>query len=372
MQHRQVTYSSRPNHRARVVHAQGERQFRTYDTSHIRPRKSRGPVIFAAILAILVVVGLGFGVVTMMKGCSGNETDGTQIVVTNDITVKIPDGSTAADAAKLLEAAGVVPEAKLLLTHAQDLGVDSQFKAGTYTFTSGMTLDQVVQSLVDGPVHEGNLTIPEGYTVDQVAASVEKATNGKVTAKDFTKAAHNAKAYAKDYPFVADAYDNSLEGFLFPKTYKVTDKSTADAIVRMMLDQYQTEVNELGLTYDQLIIAAMIEREAQLDKERPLVASVIYNRLEADMPLGIDATTAYVYGTDFTADQLHEEGPYNTYDQKGLPAGPICSPGMTSLEAAVNPSNTDYLYYVTSAKGDGSHVFAKTYEEHQANIEKLK
>ena len=372
MQHRQVTYSSRPNHRARVVHAQGERQFRTYDTSHIRPRKSRGPVIFAAILALLVALGLGFGVMTMMKGCSSNETDGTQIVVTNDITVKIPDGSTASDAAHILEAAGVVPEAQMLLTHAQNLGVDSQFKAGSYTFTSGMTLDQVVQSLVNGPAADGDLTIPEGYTVDQIAASVDKATEGSVSAEDFIAAAHNAQAYATDYPFVADAYDNSLEGFLFPKTYKIAEGANADAIIRMMLDQYQTEVKQLGLTYDQLIIAAMIEREAQLDEERPLVASVIYNRLDDDMPLGIDATTAYVYGTDFTADQLHEEGPYNTYDQTGLPAGPICSPGMTSLEAAVNPADTDYLYYVTSAEGDGSHVFAKTYEEHQANIDKLK
>lgn len=364
-----------------MVHAQGERQFRTYDTSHIRPRKSKAPMIVACVLAVLVIVGLGFGVSALMKGCSPS-ADGSQVVVTNDVQVTIPAGSSANDVAALLESAGVVPNKDDFLNRAKELGAESKFQAGAYSFTAGMTLDDVINAIASGNLGGNALTVPEGYTVDQIAQAVSDATAGRISADDF-RAAAKASNFAADYDFVANAYNDSLEGFLFPKTYQLTDADTADSVIRMMLDQYRTELAALDMSkaksltkddgssfsdYDILIIASMIEREAQLDEERPLVASVIYNRLAIGMALQIDATTAYVYGTDFTVDQLHEEGPYNTYDQTGLPAGPICSPGVASLKAAANPQDTDYLYYVAKGDGSGGHNFSATYEEHQQNI----
>lgn len=375
MPRRQVTYSSRPNHRTRMVHAQGARQFRTYDTSHIRPRKSKAPAVVCAVLVIAILALAAFGISSFMKGCSSEPVDGNAVVVNSDMQVTIPAGATANDVADMLEDAGVVPGAGEFLDRADQLGVTDQFQAGTYSFASGMTLDQVINAIATGDLGGASVTIPEGYTVKQVAKAVAEATDGRIKAKEF-QAAAKASNYAADFEFVANAYDDSLEGFLFPKTYRISESDTADTVIRAMLNQYATEMSSLNLdsvegygSYDVLIIASLIEREAQLDEERPLVASVIYNRLAIDMPLQIDATTAYLYGSDFTVDQLHEEGPYNTYDQMGLPAGPICSPGAASLSAAVNPENTDYLYYVTTGDGSGAHNFSETYEEHQQNIE---
>ena len=367
MQRRQVTYSSHPNHRARAVHAQGERQFRTYDTSHIRPRQSKGPVIFAVVLALIVLIGVGVGITVGMKSCSGS-VDGSVVVVQADTTVVIPQGSTAKDVADTLTAAGVISDSADFLKCARDRGLEDKFKPGTYLFTTGMTLNQVIDAIVAGPVALGNLTVPEGLTVEQIAQRVQDASQGAITAEDFIDRASHASEFAADFPFVADAYNDSLEGFLFPKTYEVKATDTADTIIRSMLMQYKTEVGSMNVTYDQLIIASMIEREVRVDEERPMVASVIMNRLSADMPLGIDATTAYLYGPYFTPAQLHEPGPYNTYDQTGLPAGPICSPGYSSIQAAVNPASTTFLYYVASGDDKGTHIFAETYEQHLNNI----
>ncbi len=367
MQRRQVTYSSHPNHRARAVHAQGERQFRTYDTSHIRPRQSKGPAIFAIALALIVVIGAGIGITVAIKGCSGS-VDGTAVVVQTDTTVIIPQGLTAKDVADILVSSSIVLDGDDFLKCAKDRGLENKFKPGTYMFTGGMTLNQVIDAIVAGPVALGNLTVPEGLTVEQVAQRVQDASQGAISADEFMECASRASDYAGDFPFVADAYNDSLEGFLFPKTYEVKATDTADSVIRSMLTQYKTEVGGLKISYDQLIIASMIEREVRVDDERPLVASVIMNRLESDMPLGIDATTAYLYGPNFTPDQLHEPGPYNTYDQIGLPAGPICSPGLASIQAAANPASTTYLYYVATGDDKGTHVFSETYEEHLNNI----
>lgn len=383
MPRRQVTYSSRPNHRARRVHAQGERQFRTYDTSHIRPQRSKAPTVVSIILAIVVVLVLGFGVSAFFKGCVGEPVDGGAVVVQENMQATIPAGATANDIADALEEAGLVPSAKDFMKRAKALEVDDKFQAGTYSFTAGMTLDDVINALATGDLGGISLTVPEGYTVDQVAEAVDKATEGDISAKEF-KSAAKASNFEEDFEFVAGAYDDSLEGFLFPKTYRIAEGDTAETLIRAMLNQYSAELQSLDMSaaeklkkadgssfsqYEILVIASLIEREAQLDEERAKVASVIYNRLADDMPLQIDATTAYLYGSDFTVDQLHEEGPYNTYDQTGLPAGPICSPGVASLEAAANPEKTDYLYYVTKGDNSGAHNFSKTYEEHQKNIE---
>lgn len=374
---KQVTYSNRPNHAARAAHRAGERQFKTYDTSHIRPKKSKAPIIVAIILAIVVIGGLGWGGFTLFKSCSAPQAAAETLAEGESATVTIPEGSGAMTIAELLFDNHVIADSSEFVGLVTKDGHESALKPGTYTFTGPLTVDDVIGQLVAGP-SQASFTVPEGLTVQQTAQRVAEAYPDTITAEDFLACANNASAYEADYPFVAGAYNNALEGFLFPKTYPLIANATADAVVRQMLDQYKAETAAIDYSYAEqqglssyqvLVLASLIEREASLDDERPTVSSVIYNRLASGMLLQIDATIAYAAGTsDISQSDLDAEGPFNTYLNKGLTPGPICSPGLPSLKAAAQPADTPYLFYVVSGAGDGSHNFSETYEEHQENI----
>lgn len=377
-QHRkQVTYSQRPNHAARSVHARGERQFRTYDTSYIRPKKSKGPVVFAAILAIVVIGGLAFGAITLFNSCSAQPAE--LLAEGQEATVVVADGEGAQAIGKNLEEARLVTSASDFTKRVNELGVDSQLKPGTYTFAGGVTLDQIINDLKAGPKSNA-LTIPEGYTLAQIAQSVSDFTGGRISVDDFTAAASDASAYAADYAFLADAGTNKLEGFLFPKTYEISDEATADTVIRMMLDQFQTETAGLdwsypqsqGLTiYDAVNLASIVEKESSGDEQiRAQVASVFYNRLSTlgDPSYGFlqsDATTAYEVGHDPSAEEVHAETPYSTYANTGLPPTPICSPSIDSLQAVCAPDQESLgKYFFFYFEGD-QYYFSETYDEHQ-------
>jgi len=371
---KQVTYSSHPTRAARQAHARGDRQFRTYDTTFIQPRRSKGPTVFAVALCAIVAIAFLVFFVSCSSGCFGSASlvsAGTQV------TVVVPDGASTTAIAQTLKDDGLISNTNDFTKAVQDQGVGSSLKSGTYTIAGGTTIADIIALLQNGPT-VASFTIPEGYTLAQTAAAVEQAYAGKITAADFTAAAQNASAYAKDYPFVAGAYGNSLEGFLFPKTYDMKESDTADTVIREMLTQYQTEVASLdysypksqGLSaYDTLILASVVEREAASDN-RGTVASVFYNRLSQGMPLQSDATVAYVVGGDPTPADLQVSSPYNTYVNNGLPAGPICSPGLDSLKAVCSPDKTNYLYFYFTQNSDGSmkYAFSETYEEHEDAI----
>lgn len=368
---RQVTYSKHSTHAARSAHARGSRAFRTYDTSYINPRSKvpSGPALIALVVAAVVAIVLLIAVPSCSRGCSS--ADLVQPGTTVEITV--PDGASAQQIGQSLVDAKLIASASDFTDAVKSSNASSQLKPGDYQIEGGTSASDIVNMLVSGPATD-TLSVPEGYTVARTADAVEKATDGAVTADDFKAAASNASAYADDYPFVADAYNNSLEGFLFPKTYTLPKDATADSIIRMMLDQYQQEVASLdysyaaskGLSaYDVLKLASVVERESDANT-RADVASVFYNRLAGNMALQSDATIAYVVGHDPTHDDLSVDSPYNTYQHKGLPAGPICSPGLDSLQAACQPNQTDYLYFYFTKNDDGTlnYYFSKTYDEH--------
>jgi UPF0755 protein len=368
---RQVTYSKHSTHAARSAHARGSREFRTYDTSYINPRSKvpQGPTLIAIVIAVVMAIVLLIAVPSCSRGCSS--TDLVQPGTTVEVTV--PDGASAQQIGQALVDAKLIANASEFTDAVKSSDAASQLKPGDYQIEGGTSAADIVSMLVSGP-SANTLVVPEGYTVSRTADAVEKATDGAVTADDFKAAAANASAYADDYPFVADAYNNSLEGFLFPKTYTLPKDATADSIVRMMLDQYEQEVQNLdysyaesqGLSaYDVLKLASVVERESDANT-RADVASVFYNRLAANTALQSDATIAYVVGHDPTHDDLSVDSPYNTYQHKGLPAGPICSPGLDSLQAACQPNQTDYLYFYFTKNDDGSlnYYFSKTYDEH--------
>lgn len=371
---RRLSYSERPTHAARAAHARGERQFKTYDTSAIRPKRSKVPAIVCGIVVVLVLAAVVFGVVSALRGCTAQQ-DNELLPPGQEATIKVESGSGLATVAGQLYDAGLISSTSDFTDRAASL--ETSLAAGTYTFTGGMTLEEIVGVLQAGPISP-SFTVTEGMTASQVAQAVSDAYSGAITADDFLAAVNNAPAYVADYPFVEGAYNNSLEGFLFPKTYDIVDGATADTVVRQMLDQYRSETAGLdyataqahGLSpYQTLILASIIEKEAAEDN-RATVSSVFYNRLDAAMPLQSDATVAYVVGGDPTPEDLQVESPYNTYLNPGLPAGPICSPGLSCLQAACAPEQTDYLYFYFAPDESGQlqYYFSQDYDQHQEAI----
>lgn len=375
---KQVTYSQRPNHAARSAHARGEREFRTYDTSYIRPKQSKGPKIFAAVLAVFVIGGLAWGGLTLFNSCSGSAPV-ELLAEGQEATVVVEQGSGAKAIGELLVEEKLVGSASDFAKRVSEMGVESQLKPGTYTFAGGTSLDDIVRQIAAGPDMGNALTIPEGYKLSDIAAAVATASEGRITAEAFTAAASDASVYAASYSFLADAGTNSLEGFLFPKTYAVADDATADSLVRMMLDQFQKETASLdwsypqsqGLSiYDAVNLASIVEKESSGDEQiRAKVAAVFYNRLETTGEpsygfLQSDATTAYEVGHDPTPEEVHAETPYSTYTNKGLPPTPICSPSLDCLKAVCAPDQESLgKYFFFYFEGD-SYYFTETYEDH--------
>lgn len=334
---------------------------------HSSPTPARVKAL-AALLVVVVVGGIGAGGAWFALLAPQHD-----IAAGKPASVVIAKGTNTRDIAELLANRGVVPNALMFQLQVRDASADGQLKAGAYELTTGMEYRDVIDELVRGPqVVYHDVVIPEGFTARQIATRVAKQT-GIAEDELLTLMLSRAPEFASEHPLVAGAYADSLEGFLFPATYRIKEGTSARAVVEMMLEKFDSEMAQIDLSYarsknltpyDVLIIASAIEREAQLDKERPKVASVIYNRLKAKMRLQLCATVLYVLppGTDsLTLKDLETESPYNTYRNAGLPPGPISNPGAKSIRAAAKPPKSDYLYYVLTGK-DGSHTFASTYD----------
>lgn len=241
---------------------------------------------------------------------------------------------------------------------------------GTYDISPTQTLMSVANLIASGNTANVNITVPEGYTDAQIA---DQLAQKNVTTKDaFLKVVNN---FPPDYDFLKPRPANrSLEGFLFPDTYRFI-KGDPTLAVRQMLEnfgsKYRSEIKpDLGdkNLYEVLIVASMVEREAQKDEDRYLIAGVIYNRLKIGMRLDIDATVRFVVNNwkdPLTKADLTIDSPYNTRKYAGLPPGPICNPGLASIKAALHPTQHKYYYYLTDREGV-TH-YAKTLEEHNQN-----
>ena len=342
----------------------------------------------------LVVIGAGLLVVLLIAfflvpRCTSALFGETQKVESGKlVSVRIPDGASGADIARVLFEAGVIANEREFKDAVHAKGAESSMKSGTFELTCGDSLDNIVSILSAGSNSTANrITVAEGLTLQKTAAAVEQQTS--ISASDFLAQA-KASNYVSSYPFLAEAANDSLEGFLYPKTYDFDGREvTADAIIRDMLDQYAVEIADVDLAgarskiksaynldltnYDILKVASIIEREAISDTDRPLVASAIYNRLRDGMALQSDATMGYVTGGEVTAEDLTKESPYNTYLNQGLTPTPICTPGLEALKAAADPATTNYKYFLIIENGSYSnHTFSETYEEHERAIEKAK
>lgn len=290
------------------------------------------------------------------------------------VQVEIREGSGTAEIGAVLARAGVIDNAAMFRVRARLQGVDDELRPGVYDLHTGMSYPSVLERLLEGPpLDYVTVTIPEGFTVEQIAVRFEELVG--IPATDFKALALGGAAeFSPERPYLADVYEGSLEGYLFPKTYRVLAGASARDVIEMMLDQFDSELAAVDLSaaaarglslHETVTLASMIERETRIADERVLVSSVIHNRLAIGMHLEIDATIEYVIKKNrprLLNRDLKVESPFNTYKYAGLPPGPIASPGLASLQAAVAPAQTDYMYYVLTSK-DGSHTFCVTLEE---------
>lgn len=375
MSHRRTTYSSRPNHAARAAHAKGDKMFRTYDTSAIQPKKSKVPAIIGGVVIVVLLLAVVFGAVSLLKGCS---SEAHLISENESATVVVPEGSGASVIASALKDAGLIADTSEFTKRVTALGAETSLKPGTYIIQGATETDAIISLLQAGPGETGTkLTIPEGYTLAQIAARVQDVTSGSISESAFVQAASNASAYASDYAFLASAGTNSLEGFLFPKTYSIQSASTADDVIRMMLDQFQLEYATLNTSYpenknmsvyDIVTLASIVEKEST-SSTREMVASVFYNRLDINMALQSDATTAYEVGHDPSYEEVHANTPYSTYTNNGLPPTPICCPSLEALQAVCAPAESSYYYfYFEEEDGEMKYYFSETNDEHNEAV----
>ncbi|MGN0071146.1 MAG: endolytic transglycosylase MltG [Atopobiaceae bacterium] len=359
---------------------------------HVREverKSSHGPApyILGTIIAVAVLAFLAVRVLPTVLNKINSTGSTTTVEEGTEVTVTIPKGASGQTIFKALVEAGLLDNSQSsdFLNAYKSHGDNAQMQAGTYTIVAGTSVSDIVDDLIAGPSssYAYKLTVPEGYTVAKTAAAVAEAIPS-ISADDFLAQA-KASNYVADYPFLSSAADDSLEGYLFPKTYTFNADVDADTVIRTMLTQYQTEMAALdfstaeaaiqsryGVTmsdYDVMIMASIIEREAVTDDQRANISSVFYNRLQAGMPLQSDATMGYVTGGEVTADNLKQESPYNTYLNEGLPPTPICAPSIASIQAALAPADTNYLYfYIVQENGQTVSSFSETYDEHLASI----
>lgn len=334
-------------------------------------------------LAIIVIAGFvivgGASYLGRQVGLAiGDDNDGSEapenVVPGQEVTIDIPSGSSAQEIGAILAANGVVQSALEFEVAVRNSDAAADLKAGTYGMTTLMDPNEVVAVLVVGPVADVyRVTIIEGLRIEEILTSLSENTG--IGYREFETALLSGDVTSSLAPEAESLTD--WEGLLFPDTYEFAGSASATSILQRLASTMEQRVDSidwsvveaLGFTvYEGLIIASLIETEVLLDVERPVVSSVLHNRLELGMKLDIDATVLYAVGSRDIADFDREvDSPYNTYVVNGLPPTPIAAPGRASLEAAANPDETDFLFYVLSDL-DGNHAFAATLEEHNANV----
>ncbi len=282
------------------------------------------------------------------------------------VVVRLPRGSGLRQVARLLSRAGVVDHPRLFVLAARLSNRTTGLKAGEYRLSAAMSYGAILEHLHRGRVLLHQVVIPEGFTLEQIARRL--AARGLVDKQRFLALARDP-AFARSLGIAAP----SLEGYLFPATYRLPRGLGERAVLARMVRRFLKEWRRLaplarrrGMNRHQVVtLASIIEREAKLPFERRLISAVYHNRLKKNMPLQADPTVIYgLEGFDgnLTRRDLASDTPYNTYLHRGLPPGPICSPGAASLKAALDPAPVDYLYFV--ARGDGSHHFSASYRQH--------
>lgn len=341
-------------------------------------KKKRTFLKVILLLLVVVVAGAGYGFYYIQGFNKAVDTnDDSSIIIT------IPKGSTATAIGDVLYDNGLIHNSMYFRYMSKKLSLGSKYKAGDYKLSKSQELTDIMKVIAEGDVYleTAKVTIPEGFELRQIIdrlASNEELNLDKDTLLKIVRENDFDYRFLKDIP----KSETRLEGFLFPDTYEFDLDITEEEVIHTLLrrfdsvfkDEYYSRAKELDMSVYQIVtLASIIEREAQLSEERPVISGVFYNRMGKDMRLQSCATVQYVLGERKPVLSIKDtqiDSKYNTYRYAGLTPGPIASPGESALEAALYPEDTDYLYFV--ARGDGGHIFNKLYKDHVNAKNKIK
>ena len=347
------------------------------DYAEDRPLVRVKGTVAALLVGAVVVYGLMVGGRRVGDWVSGLDRFGAaeevvEVQPGRTVKVEVPVGSTARGIAGILVDNGVIRSAATFESVIRTREAGSLLKAGRYELVTGTDLDEIVDILVAGPTVETfRLTVVEGRRIREVLADMARQTG--YSEEDLAATLLDGGIRSAHLPDDVDGIV-AWEGLLFPATYEFFSDATPEEILQRLANETDRRMDKIdwepvrrrGISvYQALVIASLIEAEAGIDEDRPLIASVIYNRLDSNIPLGLDATVLYALGERgraLTLDDLEFDSLYNTYRVTGLPPTPIATPGFKSLEAVAGPAETDYLYYVLTSE-DGSHSFFAEYED---------
>jgi len=351
-------------------------------------KNKAGRTVLFVLLALVLIAGIAvFAGYTAVKNFD-KAYDNTSKKVVDFV---IPKGSSTTKIGKLLEEAGLIKSADIFKFKTKFNNLDGKYQAGEYELSPSMTMSEIMTKIQDGHRETTTFTIKEGLSLHQIADSLSE--QNICTKEDFYKSLEEDEF---DFWFIDElsvgepdpsgevsAKANRFEGFLFPDTYEVYVGCSARSVIKKMLSEFdkvftddlKAKLTEKNLTLKEaMTIASLIEREIVLDEERALCSSVIYNRLSSSATGGklqFCSTVLYCLGnpegkTRVLYKDLEIDNPYNTYKNQGLPPGPICCPGKACIEAALNPADTKYLYFVVNSNGKGGHKFSSNYSDHAA------
>jgi UPF0755 protein len=336
-------------------------------------QKKKFPVGIALVSALIAITVVGVGVGYWLLMGDNTTAEVTSETYGREIAVDIEVGSSVAAIAAQLEDKGVIDNATTFRLHVRLADAEESLLAGNYQMYAGMSYADVIAMLVEGPPRRDvvTVTIPEGRSIDRMADVLEEHLD--FTADEFIELAQNgAPEFVTSFPFLSGAFDDTLEGYLFPDTYEFFEDATKHDVIEAMLLRFESVWNELGEATgpardkspaELVVIASLVEMESSLARERPLVSSVIYNRLAINRKLQFCSTVQFLIPGEerqrlrLTYEQIQVPSPYNTYMNVGLPPGPISNPGRQALDAALHPASTDYIYFVLTGE-DGSQTFA--------------
>jgi len=337
-------------------------------------------IVFFIFLIFFIVIGIGgykgYNYITSVLEPMDPQNE-------ESIEIEIPLGTSSAEIAQILEDHGLIKNARIFRFYIKFKNI-SDFQAGEYTLSQSLSLDEIIESLQTGkiivePIY--TVTIPEGKTIEEIAEIYAKQL--PIKAEDFLEIVNDSEyieSLIEDYSsllsenILDEDVRHPLEGYLFAATYSFYEKEPSiESIIEMMLNKsvevvqsFYEQMDQRQLTiHEALTMASLIEKESKTDEERPVISGIFYNRLEQDMLLQTDPTVLYALGEHkerVLYEDLEIDSPYNTYKYKGLPVGPIANFGQKSLEAALEPEETDYLYFLHDYNGEI--FYAKTLDEH--------
>ena len=329
--------------------------------------------IICSIFIILIVLVVAFVFIQIGPYDKNNK---------KDIVIDIPQGATTNTISDILYKNKLIKNKIMFKLFVKLSNKAQNFKAGKYLFNQTYSNEEIINDIASGKMYNDGIkvTIPEGSTSKEIVSILVGKNLGNE--ETYEKLISEPKEFYDKFKFLKEEDITSLEGFLYPSTYYFDEDSSEKEILSMMLSQFnkvytdklRDRQKELNMTTEQVVnLASIVEKEAVLDKDRPIIASVFYNRLKIGMPLQSDATIQYIFKERkkiVTYKDLEIDSPYNSYKNKGLPPTPIASPGIKSIEATLYPEKTEYLYFV--AKMDGGNNYSTNYEDHLKYVKEYK